>query len=209
MARLVLLDNDAALKLARYDLLDLALAALGCSRADVRVLPTARYKLLPAKNRLLYCKDEASADRFAGFLDQVQSIDTSRADPSIDTLVAVPGIDTGEAHLFALAAKEPAAIVVTGDKRGLRALSGEPDVGMVATALAGRVICAETLFRMMAGQDFRLTQTRVRAQSDVDKALASIFGISTAASRDSVTTGLESYERALRAETGTLLFQPP
>jgi hypothetical protein len=53
MSQPILIDNDALLKLARYGLLDEAVALFECTPTDVRVLATAKYRLLPAKNRCL------------------------------------------------------------------------------------------------------------------------------------------------------------
>jgi hypothetical protein len=68
MSQPILIDNDALLKLARYGLLDEALALFECTATDVRVLAAAKYRLLPAKNRLRFCKDEESAARLEAFL---------------------------------------------------------------------------------------------------------------------------------------------
>lgn len=206
MAGLVLMDNDAALKLARYDLLDQALLTMGCTPGEVRVLHTASYALLPAKAPLRHCKDEASADRLRAFLRQVGAVDQAAVNTEwLDALVEIPGIDPGEALLFALAATQPDAIIVTGDKRAMRALCAAPEASGIVAALAGRVLCMETLFRGLVEQEFALTQQRVRANGEIDKALAAIFGVTNPAPLDSVQQGLDSYEGALRAETGTLL----
>lgn len=206
MRRLVLMDNDAVLKLARYGLLGEALLALKCTPTQVRVLPTAHYTLLPAKQPLRHCKDSASAHRLGEFLGQAGKVDTSAADPAlIDALVAIPGIDPGEAMLFALAAAQADTIIVTGDKRAVQALCAAPEAAGAVGALSGRVICMETLFRGLAEHDFASTQSRVRGNGEVDKALTAIFGVAAPATLESVRQGIDSYEGALRAKTGALL----
>lgn len=206
MPAIVLMDNDAALKLARYDLLDSALSTLKCAPTDVRVLHTARYTLLPTKAPLRYCKDPASADRLSAFLKQAQTADQAAVNSEwLDVLLAIPGIDPGEAILFAYGAGEPEAVIVTGDKRAIRALCAAPEATEVAAALAGRVLCIETLFAGLVGQDFAATQTRVRKNGEVDKALTAIFGVAAPATRASVLEGLDSYQNALRAQTGAVL----
>lgn len=206
MPAIVLMDNDAALKLARYDLLDLALSALNSEPAGVRVLHTARYTLLPTNAPLRHCKDAASAERLGTFLGQVQIVDEAAVNTAwLDALLEIPGIDPGEAILFAYAAGEPEAVIVTGDKRAMRALFAASEAADVVAALTGRVLCIETLLAGMVEQDFALTQTRVRANDGVDKALTAIFGVVAPTALASVREGLDSYQNALRAETGALL----
>jgi hypothetical protein len=206
MCAVVLIDNDALVKLARYGQLDQALLALGHTSAQVRVLQTATYTLLPSKQPLRHCKDQASADRLAAFLDQVEKIDASTADAALlDALVTVPGIDAGEAVLFACAATQPGTLVLTGDKRAVQALHDSPVAAPAVAALENRVICMEALFRGLVMQDFASTQSCVRSNLDVDKALTAIFGVAVPASAESVQQGLNSYEGSLRAKTGTLL----
>ena len=208
MGHLLYIDNDALLKLARYGLLKEALVSLGCTESDVRVLPTARYSLMPHKDRLRRCKDEASAQRLANFLAAAGQLDLGSVDAAqLDELVASPGIDAGEAQLFAAAATQSDARIITGDKRALAALCSTPALASAVTALAGRIVAVETVFAMLTDADFSITQSRVRANPDVDKALTAIFGVSVSATLESVRAGLYSYESHLRATTGDLLYQ--
>ena len=209
MARRLLIDNDALLKLARYGLLDTAITAFGASPSDVRVLATAKYSLLPTKNRLLRCKDEASAARLEDFLSKTVSLSTADTDAELlDTLNAVPSIDAGEALLLAAGASDGEAVIITGDKRALAALCSDDSVSHVAHALAGRVASLEVLFWQMVEQHFHDTQLCVRSNPDIDKALSNAFGMSAPASLDSAREALASYIRHLRGITNTLLFTP-
>ncbi len=208
MGRLVFMDNDALLKLAQYGLLEEALRSINCTQSDVRVLPTARYSLLPQRGRLRRCKDEASATRLEAFLANVGQLDIGSASATLlDELIALPGVDVGEAQLFAAAAAQPEVLVLTGDKRALAALCSAPNVADAVTALSGRVVAVETVFAMLTDGDFSVTQSRVRAKPEVDKTLTTIFGVSVAASLESVREGLRSYQGHLRASTGDLLYQ--
>ncbi len=208
MGRPIFIDNDALLKLAQYGLLEEALRSLNCTPGDVRVLPTARYSLIPQKDRLRRCKDEASAGRLEAFLMSVGVLDPSAVDAMLmDELIALPGVDVGEAQLFAAAATQSAALIVTGDKRALAALCSAPTVANAVTALSGRIVAVEMVFAMLTDGDFSITQSRVRAKPEVDKALTAIFGASAPASLDSVREGLRSYQGHLRTITGDLLYQ--
>ena len=207
---LTLIDNDALLKLARYGLLEQALQSLGVGYSDVRVLATAKYVLLPAGNRLRRCKDEGTATRLEEFLSKVGQVDVAQADSNaIDTLAAQPNIDAGEALLFAIAASTPDARLITGDKRALAALSSAEEVTHMCVALTGRVITLEVLFALFIKTDFATTQTSVRANADVDKALTMAFGVSSPASHQSACEALASYISHLKQAIGDLLHPLP
>ena len=62
-------------------------------------------------------------------------------DAWLDMLIQVQSIDIGEAQLFAAGA-ERGLIVITGDKRALRALK---DVPNFPDALSGRIVVMETI----------------------------------------------------------------
>ncbi|MCP2729697.1 hypothetical protein [Limnofasciculus baicalensis] len=209
MNQSLLIDNDALLKLARYGLLDQALALFKCTPTDVSVLPAAKYRLLPAKNRLRFCKDEESAARLEAFFKTSNRLDAGLADPDLlDILNAVPNIDAGEALLFAVAANNRNTLVITGDKRSLEALCSYDSVAHVSKALAGRVVSVEVLFSMLAEYRFTLIQELVRAKPDVDKTLNNVFGVTVPADFESVKEGFASYISDLRRKTGTLLYVP-
>lgn len=209
MSQPILIDNDVLLKLARYGLLDEAIALFECNSTDAIVLATAKYKLLPHKNRLQFCKDEESATRLEAFLKTAKILDAGLADPDIlDLLNAVPNIDSGEALLFAVGANNNDTIVITGDKRSLKALCSNDSVADASKALAGRVVSVEVLFSMLAEYQFTLIQERVRAKPDVDMTLKIVFGVTVPADFESVKEGLNSYIRDLRSITGTLLYVP-
>nr|MDZ8061869.1 hypothetical protein [Nostoc sp. EkiNYC01] len=207
MCRLILIDNDALLKLSRYGLLDEAVALFGCLPTNVRVLATAKYSLFPAKNRLRFCKDEESAARLEAFLKTSKPLDAELADPDLlDALNAVQNIDAGEALLLAVGAIDKDTLVITGDKRSLTALCTNNSVAQVSSALEGRVVSMELLFSYLIEHQFVYIQECVRSKPDVDIALKIVFGVTTPAAFESVQEGLASYIRHLRAMTGTLLY---
>ncbi len=210
MSRLILIDNDALLKLARYGLLDEAVALFGCTLTDVRVLATAKYSLLPAKDRLRLCKDAESASRLEAFIRASKPLDAGSANPNLlDELNAVQNIDAGEALLLAVGATDGNTLVITGDKRSLAALCSHNSVTHVSSALAGRVVSMEVLFsHLLVEYQFAHVQTCVRSKPDADMALKIAFGVSTPATLESVQVALNSYIRQSRNSTGALLYSP-
>ena len=208
MNQLILIDNDALLKLARYGLLDEAVELFGCTPNDVRVLATAKYSLLPAKDRLRLCKDEESTVRVEDFLKTSTPIDATLAAPEfLDRLNAVQNIDAGESLLLAVGATDMNTLVITGDKRCLAALCSDDSVAQVSSALAGRVVSMEVLFSYLVENQFVYIQECVRSKPDVDKALSIAFGVSTPADLNSVREGLNSYIKRLRKVTEDLLYE--
>lgn len=203
---MILLDNDVLLKLATYDLIDEALNALKVQPEQVSVLPTAKYSLLPAKNRLKRCKDEQTAVRLEAFLKTCSVISQDAIAPElVDELVGIQSLDSGEAVLFAYAATHADTIVVTGDKRAISALMSSD----VTANIQGRVMTLESVFQVMTALEVELVQVKVRAKPTADKSLTNVFGKSQAASVDSIREGLKSYINDIVKKTGGLLWRPP
>jgi len=204
-----MLDNDALLKLCQYDLLDQALIVLGVEIHQVRVLNTARYSLLPKNNRLKRCKDETAARRLEAFIAVATTVDTNEPDAdALDSLAGLQDIDAGEATLIAATIASPDALLITGDKRAIAALSNYSSLERFASRLDGRIYTLEAIIALLVKSDFSSTQHLVRQQPHVDKAITNIFGVSSANSSASVEEGLRSYIEHTRNNSGTLLADP-
>lgn len=204
------IDNDALLKLANYDLLETAFTMFGVRPEDIHVLATAKYVLLPAKDRLRHCRNQGSANRLDAFLSKVTKLNAEGVDSEmLDALVAQPGIDSGEALMLAMGASDPESHVITGDKRAVAALNAGKNLEGVNAALAGRILSLELLFLFLIEGDFARVQTCVRNQPGIDKALTNAFGVSAPASLESVRGALNSYVEHLRRLTGALLHPSP
>lgn len=202
----LLIDNDAVLKLARYGLLTITLDVLGLSPSHVYVLSTAKYALLPSAKRLHRCKDERTAKSLEDFFSVASVLSSDSADYAIvDLLSEQEGIDAGEAIMFAVAAQDQDAFVLTGDKRALAALRSADAAGAVSDALSGRVLILETVFAALIQHDFTAVQECVRAQPTVDKALSNAFGVVAPASFQSVQDAMNSYITHLKKLTDPLL----
>ena len=205
----LLIDNDALLKFSRYGLLETALQVFSCDISHVCVLHTAKYVLLPAKNRLLRCGDPVVADCLDTFLACSTQLAVNDTNSNlIDELIAVPNIDAGEALLLAACAEDKNTFLLTGDKRCISALASNASLAHVAERVAGRLVTLEMLLSDLIQHRFVETQERVRANPDVDRALTNAFGVSSPASFESVHEALGSYIRHLRDLTGNLLYLP-
>jgi hypothetical protein len=200
-------DNDILLKLAAYDLAELALAALGIPAGEMRVLSTARFTFHgkdAVKGRARFGAEVY--DRLHRLLARLSPI-TDAPDPKWEaTMASVPGLDVGEALIFASAAPDTEALVLIGDKRALAALAGDPRCSELAANLAGRILCWEQLLAaLLRVAPFATVRDRIAARPEGDTATRIVFGAHGDASEEAVREGLHSYVADLRKQTGRLL----
>ena len=124
-----LVDNDIALKLAQCDLIDELPNVLGESPEHYFITPNARFQLLPRpKERgINRCGNEESYYRLTSFIEQATELPPVDDLDRLEALSNIPGIDSGEALLFASMCEYENAILLTGDKRALEALQEHGD----------------------------------------------------------------------------------
>lgn len=83
----------------------------------------------------------------------VQPINERPANDALTQNLAIADIDPGENLMFALMAENSSWMLTTGDRRSLVALAQEPKLGKVRAAVAGRLVCLETVLRLLVTQD--------------------------------------------------------
>jgi hypothetical protein len=114
----LLIDTDAFCKLAICGLLEDAVKLLGEELRTCGRLAALPYMLkkgkLQATFGAVYC------EQIAKMVEQVPAVSIS-ASPTVDKLTQCSNIDAGEALLFSTAVDEK-MLMITGDKRALRAL---------------------------------------------------------------------------------------
>lgn len=180
----VFIDSDVAVKLACWGLLDrfyLHLTKQG--GASVYTLATLKYRFKlgdPAKAVALVGSAAAVAQlqRFASACAEPKGFNADVA----TALHGIPGIDAGEAQLFATAAQFDAVLVDTGDKKALRALGRLPSSGPVAKALGSKLACLEqTLSYLCARWSFSTVQSAVASAPSADRFCQRAFSASSEA----------------------------
>lgn len=192
----LLIDNDVIQKLAVLDAFDAALGTV--PNAGRFVLPSARFRFAKA-GRKLGVDAAVRAENFAKACTPLPA-----EPPDVARYQHTPGIDVGEALLFATAAHDADTVLWTGDKRSLEALALEPNLKDVVDKLAGRVRCFEQIvLAMLDSEGFAWLLPRVVAAPDCDRSLTSVFGSKERSVEPSVREGLASYIGAIRA--GALL----
>jgi hypothetical protein len=142
-----LVDNDIAIKLAQFDLLNETCSMFGLTPSNTLRLASLRFVGLRrlAKQRLLAETRSEISLRIVGFCAQFPPISEPPDHRVLDQLSS-PGIDPGEALLLAGALSDPGAVVLTGDRRCVRALVQEPGTAAVAQLLLGRIEILESVF---------------------------------------------------------------
>jgi hypothetical protein len=130
------------------------------------------------------------AEACSGVFDVAMRIPSiSDPDPEwLDWLLQVPGIDIGEAQLFAFAAAN-SLIVITGDKRSLQALK---NIDKYTDAMAGRIVVLEALllalFNRIGPDELRIGVGRI---IESDRMLKICFS----PDNSDLPQGMESYFR--------------
>jgi hypothetical protein len=151
--RRLLVDNDAFIVLSGAGLLEKAVARLGFEMDAVFCLPALPFVL--GRSRRIqqnYPPDVVTRARIS--CDNVAYLnEREHTEGVLDELTSVSGIDPGEAVIFAIAAEDPDSVLLTGDKVSLRALGTAARAHKTRTALSGRVICLEYVYRLLVEAD--------------------------------------------------------
>ena len=200
-------DNDIVHKLAAVGLFDAVLLSLGATRPDVFVVGSARFKFFVAKETAKGVKryGEETHRKICDIINGVNSLSQEPDVAGLEQLKDVVDIHAGEAVLFAVAAADPDALLLTGDKNALRALAASEATDLLER-LRGRVLCFEQLLlRVIESQTFDVVRDAVAPERNVDGATKMIFSNGTMTEEAHAMEGLTSFLGSLRGETGLLL----
>lgn len=124
------------------------------------------------------------------------------SDTWLDELIPLEEIDVGEAQLFATAA-EAGLMVVSGDKRALRALK---DVERFASALGGRIVVLEAVLIALCD---RLGADTVRLRIGSLAAADTMVQVCFSSGNPNPREALISYYESLAAELAPLVLWDP
>lgn len=195
----LLLDTDAFCKLAIGGVLHDSAQVLGTGVPECGRLPALPHMLRRGSLRKAF--GAVACDALIPVADEMPAI-FQAGDTWLDRLARNPAIDPGEAQVFAVAA-EAGLIVVSGDKRALRALK---DVEGFPEVLAGRVVVLEGLLIALGARlGVDLLRQRVRPLTQFDKVVQICF---SPGSSDPVGA-LWSYYRSLVSELQPMVLWDP
>jgi hypothetical protein len=210
VAELLLLDADALSKLAHWDLLGELDELFGSADANTATLSTLvhrAYRACTKPDGRLFRDTEAArrayerASKMAPF--------PATDEPTLLEFQKLAGIDPGEALLLAALVANPSAILLTGDKRAVMALTKmEPEA---RERLSGRIVQLEqVVLALLKKRGIEWLRARVCPSRAIDKSIAIVFGSDCKASELEVEAGLRSYiANARSASAGLLSSGPP
>jgi hypothetical protein len=165
------LDNDIILKLVACQLLDDAITALNLTKSDLRVLPTARFVFKGKRDQGSQYPDCVWAEA----IEFVESCATANyhffEKDSLDELQQLAqfkdDIQEGEAALIVATRLEPDFLLLSGDKRCIKALASIPQP--IYRRLCGQVICLEQLIlKLLYILEFESLQSKVLPMAECD-----------------------------------------
>lgn len=195
----LLIDTDAFYKLAVGNILDNAIDLFGTDLARCARLPALPYML--RKGRLRNSLGEQLSDQLIPTAESIPALPQPDA-IWLNKLTMIQAIDPGEAHIYALAAAN-AAMVLSGDKRALRALMAIPEY---VEALNGRIVVLEAVLVALCDRiGVSEVQRRIQPLLVHDK----IAQICFSPSNQNPQEALGSYYHSLAAELDPLALWNP
>jgi hypothetical protein len=202
MPERILLDNDVVLKMASYRLDAELISATTEDEVPPSILTVTKHVLRSQIERAKRVKDKAAAKAaLEAIFENLQFIEPTEEEISLAAdFEEAAGelsleLDGGESLLFALLLRRAARLLLTGDKRAIKALERiSPAEGH------GRVACFEQLIaHVMQDDGYPTVRTKICAESETDKAIALCFSCGRASvEAASVAEGLDSYIKSIR-----------
>lgn len=190
----LLVDTDAFCKLGVAGLLKETAGLVGANLSDCHRLPALPHMLrkgsLPRRYGANTC--EALIES-AEKMMSAPPIDVAKLEP----FVSIADIDPGEAQLLASVANSD-SLLVSGDKRALRAIKGSPDL---VSAIGGRVMTIEAALLGIAD---RIGLADLRTRASLVAPFDQTFKVCFSPSNEDPLACLHSYFTSLQAEVHPL-----
>jgi len=191
--RTLLIDSDAFLILAGTSLLRETLDLLEIKPTAARRLHALPF-MVERSARIHDKYDLATRQKALEACEQVEGITERPSSETLDLLASTSGIDEGEALLLGLACENEGALVLTGDKKAIIALSGERRLNGLCERLKGRVIMVEPLLgRLVDRHGLVRVGDRIRLIRGANKALDVLFSDANCAKQDHFREAMKSY----------------
>lgn len=203
-SRRLVVDVDALVKLAHWGLLGELEGATGIPPKRQATVESIRFRAARRDPKLF--RDAAVADCLAVALSQFGAAWRPDAEV-VARLQGIAGLDAGEITLIAMLCSDSYAVLVTGDKRALRALAA-PGLEDIAERIAGRIACLEqvvlsALDRLGVGT----LATLIEPHRDLDVAVRCAVPLPPDAVELEVRKGLLSYIEDLRKDAPFLFYE--
>jgi hypothetical protein len=187
--------------LAGADALDQAIHALGFEVADCRRLDALSGMLRNERefsglSRQVVQRALEACARIRPWLDKAPTKTVAR-------LAKFRAIDPGEAALLATMIEDRSLSFLSGDKRWMRVLGGQPELRDIRETIAGRVICLETVVESMIRQwGIRTTARLLTPARSHSQTLKVLFSDGEKTREDNCLEGIRSYIADLERVVG-------
>jgi len=189
----ILLDVDAISKLAHWGLLTELPGILGIDIEAYSTVGSLKFrarKSIDAPDGKLFRTSEA-AQHALNFI----ALGTDLPDVAPESLLVyenITGIDPGEALLLAALAQNEGTLLLTGDKRAVKAAAA---LGCeLKSCIYGRVLIVEQIvLAALLTHGIEWLRERICPQRHIDKAISIVMGSECRAERNSLIEGLSSY----------------
>lgn len=207
---MLLIDADALSKLSHWDLLGELAGLIGVPINQTATLSSIRHRAAKScrKPDGKLFRDALSAQRAVAYIEQLGTL------PEPDGLLLarlqdIPAVDPGEAVLFGSLVREPAAILLTGDKRAIVGITNAAPEE-VTQALNGRILIVEqVLHALLVAKGIDWLRDHVCPHRALDTAIGIVMGSACDAPSTVVEEGLISYIKDAQSNSGQLLRMIP
>ena len=205
----VFIDNDIAVKLARWGVLDRFHTHLvRQGNAEVFALKSLQYKFKLSDHRAAaeMVGSAIGVTQLTNFVSKVSPVKGINQAVST-TLQNVPNIDVGEVTLFAAAANYDAILIDTGDKKALRALAPLARTDPLLANLLGKMSCLEQTVEYLCSRwTHAAVASAVSTDADADRSVSQCFTTSKPAE---ISVALAKKVSDLNRDCAPLLASTP
>ncbi len=205
-------DTDILTKCSIYEILDKAVVTFTAGTTAF-VLGSARYTVPAQLRRLTPQSSGSKVEHFNKCIDLVTILEPTKEEGELAarlelTAQAVSAsLDAGESQLVAIVVKRAITLLITGDKRAIKALHLLQKIDTDAQDINGKVVCLEQVLQALleCGNEMNI-RNAVCSNPQVDKAASICFAChATDTSLKDWKLGLSSYIGALNAEAPGIL----
>lgn len=203
----VFADTDIVIKLCGFNLMDRVVSLCGTQVEEVCVHPELP-ALLKGRRDLERQISQDGVKRLTEFASRAKHLRERPTGDAMRMIAEVESLDAGEVLLFHAAASSSDGVVLTSDRKALRALGDDPTVRTLLEGLRGRVVCLESLLlALIQRYKFPVVRDGICNALDADRGLRSIFTAGKATSVNAAVLGLQSRVRSLEDQLGTGWFK--
>lgn len=215
MSNAILLDNDIVLKICGYDLLTELKECFVTESQSLVILGVARYVVRNAIAKRQAVNDKSGTlSRFQALLESVEELEPTDDEVALAAKLeayaqesSAVSLDSGESQLLAVLIVRTACLIITGDKRAIRAI--EPalcDIGYL-TKVQNKVACLEQLMAAFVRRyGANAIQPRICREASIDSAMTICFRCVSGIYDDEVIAdALSSYVNDVRTDAPSVL----